>query len=189
MKIYTKTGDDGSTSLVDSSRIGKFSTVINSVGEIDEANARLGWLCVVLKDKDILNQAQNIQSRLLDCGAIVADPMQSLKNRIHIKEKYIKALEISIDLMSENLPPLQTFILPGGNEAAARAHLARCAVRSAERTVAGLKSTGQEVPDVVLKYLNRLSDWLFVVARWLVVTSGDREILWQKSEKKSTTDM
>lgn len=189
MKIYTKTGDTGDTSLVDSSRVGKSSSIINSVGAIDDANARLGSLCAILTDKDILNMVRNMQSRLLDCGAIIADPNGILKDRIYIQEKYIKELEVSIDSMSEKLSPLQTFILPGGNEAAARAHLARSGVRSAERTVVGLKEFGQEVPDAVLKYLNRLSDWLFTLARWLVVTAGDREIMWQKSEKKSTTDM
>lgn len=189
MKIYTRTGDSGDTSLVNNSRISKFSNIINAVGAIDEANARLGSLRVVLEDKSILNMVIDVQSMLFDCGAMVADPAQSLKNRILIPEKYIKELEVSIDVMSEKLPPLQTFILPGGNEVAARAHLARSAVRSAERSVVGLKASGQEVPDALLKYLNRLSDWLFTLARWLVVTGGDHEILWQKSDKKSTTDI
>lgn len=180
MKLYTKTGDSGTTSLANGERVSKSSIRIKVVGALDECNARLGALAAVLDNKEILNMVKSVQSRLFDCGAVLADPERTTEGDELYPKKYSSELEAAIDSMDKDLEPLTTFILPGGCESSVRAHLARSAVRAAEREIVALQSEGAIVSPLILQFMNRLSDWLFVVARFCNYKSGITEPTWQK---------
>ena len=180
MKIYTKTGDMGETSLVDGSRVSKAHVRIQAVGALDEANAYLGWLGESIQElkaeKELLTL---VQSLLFSCGARLAEPGEksNLPSRLPDQEA-IRQLELSIDHMTALLSPLNRFILPGGTEAACRAHIARSVVRRAERILIMLKESRVSIEPEILQYINRLSDWLFTFARFLNYKDGIKEKEW-----------
>jgi cob(I)alamin adenosyltransferase len=177
-KIYTRTGDDGSTGLGDGSRIDKDSLRVEAYGTLDEANSAIG--CVLSHDfpsdaiRDCLTE---IQHDLFELGGELCIP-----DHAAISKQDIDRLEQELDRFNTDLPALQEFILPGGGSAAAACHLARSIVRRAERRVASLKKA-ETVRDEALQYLNRLSDLLFVVARMLARAESGQEVLWNRERK------
>lgn len=174
-RIYTRTGDDGSTGLGDGSRVPKDSLRVEAYGTVDELNSHIGLLRAELPAGHAAQALlSRIQHELFDLGGELCIPGYSL-----IKEEGIDRLEAGIDTLNETLPPLKDFILPGGNRAASLAHVARTVCRRAERRVHTL--AGQEdISGLGLKYLNRLSDYLFVLARVLARENGGTEVLWQR---------
>jgi len=165
MKIYTKTGDKGLTSLIGGSRVPKYHIRIESYGTLDELNSYLGLIAgqdILLHDKQILKQ---IQDRLFTIGAsLAAEPEKTKILKPDLKEADIELLEKEMDAMDKLLPPLKHFILPGGNNAISFCHVARCVCRRAERITVQLANESS-VDEKVIVYLNRLSDYLFMLAR------------------------
>ncbi len=174
-RIYTRTGDDGTTGLAGGRRVAKDSPRIEAIGEVDELNSLLGVVRALLLPDDPLDRMLGaIQHRLFDLGGELAMPGEAL-----LQEQQVDRLESWIDELNTALPPLQEFILPGGNLPAAHCHQARAVCRRAERGLLRL-SRAETVNSAALKYLNRLSDLLFVMARTLARRDGGREIQWQK---------
>jgi cob(I)alamin adenosyltransferase len=174
-KIYTRTGDDGSTGLGDGSRVSKDSLRVESYGTVDEANSCIG--VVLAHDalpKDIRRVLTDVQHDLFDLGAELCIPGHRL-----IVASYIERLERELDALNENLPPLKEFILPGGGAAAAACHVARTVCRRAERRCWTLAQTESVAPEV-MQYLNRLSDLLFVIARVLAREAQGSETFWRR---------
>ena len=166
MKIYTKTGDGGETSLFDNSRVSKADPRVDAYGEVDEVNACLGAAVAAGVDSDIAAVLTTIQKDLFAVGARLADPSSRIAERVTkaaVTAQQIELLEATIDRLEAELTPLRRFILPGGSPAGALLHLARTVSRRAERRVVGLGADAVE-PGVIV-YLNRLSDLLFVMAR------------------------
>lgn len=172
-KIYTRTGDDGTTGLGDGSRTQKDSLRVEAYGTVDELNSTLGMLIATLDDQAIANVLLDVQHDLFDLGGELCMPELSL-----IKDRHTSRIERELDQLNALLPPLKDFILPGGSLAAAQAHLARTICRRAERRVISL-ARQEPVNDVVIHYLNRLSDLLFVIARTVARASGAGEVLWE----------
>lgn len=190
MKIYTKTGDKGTTSLFGGSRVPKHHIRIDTYGTVDELNANIGMIRsqgISPADKKMLIE---IQTNLFTMGSELAtDPkkakLRSGKERLtipKIEEKHIESLEKSIDEMNENLPSLTRFILPGGHPAVASCHISRCVCRRAERLATALFEA-EPFDENLLKYLNRLSDHLFVLARKLSKDLGAEEVQWIPEKK------
>jgi cob(I)alamin adenosyltransferase len=166
-RIYTKTGDTGKTALLGGKRVAKYHNRIEAYGTIDELMSTIGYLRVIIKrekDKDFLLQIQqclmNVQTQLAAADEKIASKFPVLKS------EDIKSLEKEIDIISEKLPPLKSFLIPGGNQAAAWCHMVRCTCRRAERLVVKLTEKNKIDP-LIIPYLNRLSDYLFVLARKL----------------------
>lgn len=181
MKIYTKTGDDGTTGLVGGSRIRKDDVRVEAVGAVDELNAALGLAIVSGLPEPLASILHDVQCRLFDIGAELATPPDSKFNNASLPEADIRALEVSIDLQTEDLPTLRNFILPGGSEQAARLHFARTLCRRAERSVLRIEPSPRAD---VLCYLNRLSDWLFVAARTTNAHLNVEDIKWTAQQEK-----
>jgi cob(I)alamin adenosyltransferase len=177
-KIYTRTGDDGSTGLGDGSRTGKDSARVEAYGTLDEANACLGLLLAVPMPDAVRELLVRIQHQLFDLGGELCIPGHAA-----ITDADIQALEAALDAFNADLPPLREFILPGGGEAAARCHIARTVVRRAERATVAL-SRQEEVRPQAVRYLNRLSDLLFVLARVLARADGHGEVLWRHERRR-----
>ena len=179
MKIYTKSGDAGETSLFDNSRVSKAHARVDAYGEVDELNACLGVARAVPVDADLAGAIEPIQKDLFALGARLADPSSRIAGRITkaaVSDSDIERLERTIDRLEAELPPLRQFILPGGSQAGALLHLARTVCRRAERRVVGL---GPDAVDrEVVVYLNRLSDLLFVMARVANHRAGVPEVRW-----------
>jgi cob(I)alamin adenosyltransferase len=176
-KIYTRTGDDGTTGLVDGTRRPKHDARFEAVGAVDEANAVLGWAVLAL-DRPWSEETVRIQNDLFDLGADLATPGEDFapSDRVlRIVPEQVAGLEQRIDTANENLETLRSFILPGGSEPAARLHIARTAVRRAERAMTAL-AEAEPVNPAALAYINRLSDYLFVLAR---VVNGGMDPLWR----------
>lgn len=177
-KIYTRTGDDGSTGLADGNRIAKNAQRVEAMGTADEVNCHIGLLIETLDSNDeLVSPLRRIQHHLFDLGGEFAIP-----GSLVISSDHIDWLEATLDEYNEDLPPLKNFILPGGSPAAAQCHMARAVCRRAERIVVAL---GHEdsINSASRHYLNRLSDLLFVFARVLARRDGAEEILWD--QKKS----
>jgi len=174
-KIYTRTGDKGTAGLVDGSRVSKASDRMAAIGEVDEANAALG-LAIAALDGDMAEQLRLIQNELFDLGADIATPAE-VEGALRIIPQQVERLEHDIDAMNAELQPLQSFILPGGSTEVAALHLARTVVRRAERAAVALAESEQINPQA-LAYLNRLSDHLFVAARYIAARQGG-DILWR----------
>ena len=172
-KIYTRTGDDGTTGLGDGSRTDKDSLRVEAFGDIDELNSLIGLLLTHDISADTLDLLTGIQHDLFDLGGEVSVP-----GRAALNTDYVTRLEEQLDTLNADLEPLKEFILPGGNPTAAHCHLARTVCRRAERALLRL-SRQETVNSASLKYLNRLSDLLFVMARSLARHNGGDEILWQ----------
>ena len=175
-KIYTRTGDKGSAGLVDGSRVSKSSLRMAAIGDVDEANAAIGVALAALEDGPITNQLREIQNDLFDLGADAATPGE-IDGALRIVQSQVQRLERDIDLMNTGLPPLESFILPGGSFSVATLHVARAIVRRAERSAVALNESEPLNPQL-LAYLNRLSDHLFVAARYIAAREGG-DILWQ----------
>ena len=172
-KIYTRTGDDGTTGLGDGERVRKDSPRVEAFGTVDELNAAIGIVLTFELDATIHDCLTRVQHQLFNLGGELCLPDMQLINQDHVD-----ALEQHLDSLNENLPPLKDFILPGGSPAAAHCHLARTVARRAERRVISL--AGEEpVNDTAVRYLNRLSDLLFVIARALARENGGTEVLWE----------
>ena len=177
-KIYTKTGDDGTTGLGDGSRVAKDSARVNAYGTVDEANSAIGMLLAAAMPEDVHALLTTVQHQLFDLGGELCIPGHAA-----IFDADVSALEQHLDRYNANLPPLKDFILPGGGEAAARCHLARTIVRRAERETVTLARHDAVRPEAI-RYLNRLSDLLFVLARVLARDSGHGEVLWKHDRRK-----
>jgi cob(I)alamin adenosyltransferase len=168
-KIYTRTGDDGTTGLVDGSRTAKHSLRIAAIGRVDSANSALGLAAAALGDGEHAAAIYRIQNDLFDLGADLATPGEDFAPSemvLRMVQSQIDWLEAEIDRLNEGLEPLRSFVLPGGSEAAARVHVARASVREAERAMTALAEAAPVNP-AALAYANRLSDYLFVLARVL----------------------
>lgn len=179
MKIYTKTGDDGTTSLFDGTRVSKDHLRVDAYGDVDELNAVLGVVQSQLSDPQIGAILTQIQNDLFALGAQLANPAQKKqKDKAKFGEDKVTVLERAIDTFEAELTPLTNFILPGGTGAASHLHLARTVCRRAERKVIHLSHT-ESVDGVIIHYLNRLSDFLFVVGRLINKRAGKPDVLWQ----------
>ena len=179
-KIYTKTGDLGNTSLIGGTKIPKSHIRIESYGNIDELNSYIGLVCCYLQDTISRGALKEIQDRLFTIGSSLAcDPNKETGMHIpDLKEDDILFLEREIDRMNDALPPMKHFILPGGHVAVSTIHITRCVCRRAERGVVNLQQHEQFVEPLVIKYLNRLSDYLFVLARYIGKQLGVEELIW-----------
>lgn len=175
-KIYTRTGDGGSAGLVDGSRVSKSSLRMTAIGEIDEANAAIGVAIAALGGGDTALQLLRVQNDLFDLGADVATPGE-VDGALRIVASQVARLEVEIDEMNATLEPLTSFILPGGSPGVSALHLARTVVRRAERASVALNEF-QALNPQLLAYLNRLSDHLFVAARFIAAREGG-DILWK----------
>jgi cob(I)alamin adenosyltransferase len=180
VKIYTKAGDDGTTGLLSAGRVGKDDPRIESYGTVDELNALLGLARAAGGlDADLDGLLARVQDDLFAVGAALADPNPQGKFHNAVDQGYSGRLEAEIDRLEAELPPLTQFILPGGSPAAARLHLARTVCRRAERLVVHLGcQPGVDVPRLLIAYLNRLSDFLFVLARAANKRSGVADTPW-----------
>jgi cob(I)alamin adenosyltransferase len=179
LKIYTKTGDTGETSLFDNTRVSKADARVDAYGEVDELNACLGVARAAGVDEEIGALIESLQKDLFALGARLADPSVRIAARVAkvvIGSEAVERLELTIDRLEATLPPLRRFILPGGSPAGAALHLARTICRRAERRVIGLGSGA--VDPILLVYMNRLSDLLFVMARVVNQRSGIPETEW-----------
>jgi cob(I)alamin adenosyltransferase len=176
-RIYTKGGDQGKTSLGDGTRVAKHTARVAAYGTVDEANATIGLARLQLEGETDLMLAR-IQNDLFDLGADLCRPGQDFDDPkvLRVRETQVERLEREIDAMNEALQPLSSFVLPGGTPAAAHLHLARTVTRRAERLVVEL-AEAEAVNPAALRYLNRLSDHLFVLSRW-VNDKGARDVLW-----------
>ena len=179
-KIYTRTGDDGSTGLGDGTRVAKDSTRVTAYGTVDEANSAIGVLLAVPSvADDIRALLTTVQHQLFDLGGELCIPGHAA-----ITGDDVDALERQLDHYNDDLPPLKDFILPAGGEAASRCHLARTIVRRAERETVTLARHDAVRPEAI-RYLNRLSDLLFVLARVLARADGQGEVLWNHERRHS----
>jgi cob(I)alamin adenosyltransferase len=177
-KIYTRTGDDGSTGLGDGNRVGKDSARVDAYGTVDEANSCIGLILASELPTDVRDQLVAIQHQMFDLGGELCIPGHAA-----IFDADIDRLEQWLDAHNDGLPALKDFILPGGGEAAARCHIARTVVRRAERETVALSRLEAVRPEAV-RYLNRLSDLLFVLARVLARASGHGEVVWNHERRK-----
>ncbi len=178
-KIYTRTGDDGSTGLVDGSRRAKHDARMEAIGAVDEANSALGLAAVALTGNAHAAAITRIQNDMFDLGADLATPGEDFAPTpmtLRIVAEQAEWLEAAMDVLNEDLAPLTSFILPGGSEAAARLHVARAAVRRAERAMVAL-AAAEAVNLAALAFVNRLSDYLFVLAR-AINAQGVGDVLW-----------
>lgn len=167
-KIYTKTGDGGKTSLIGGTKVPKSHIRIDSYGTVDELNSYIGLIGDYATDETVKKSLKEIQDRLFTVGASLAcDPEKEPAMRMpDLKETDVTRLEQEIDAMNEVLPVMKHFILPGGHVAVSTTHIARCVCRRAERICVAMQEDGQYIEPVVIKYLNRLSDYLFVLSRY-----------------------
>ena len=178
MKIYTKTGDLGETGLFGGRRVPKYHLRIEAYGTVDETNAVLGLAASHCTNPELLDAIQRVQSELFSVGADLATPLDVKSAHIvRVDEAIIQRLEAEIDAWEQALPELKNFILPGGSEAGASLHFARTVCRRAERAVTALAEQ-ETINPAAQRYLNRLSDWLFVLARTANHRSGIEETAW-----------
>ena len=179
-KIYTRTGDSGETGLADGSRIGKDHPRSQAIGDVDEANSAIGVALIHVQDEQGRSWLSAIQNELFDLGADLATPGEDFAPNdmtLRIVQPQIDRLEQQVDEMNEELEPLKSFILPGGSAGAAHLHLARTIARRAERSAVAA-SREVAINPLAIIYLNRLSDFLFVLARWVAKAEGG-DVLWK----------
>lgn len=179
VRIYTRTGDDGSSALIGGKRVSKNSLRLEAYGTVDELNSFLGQAISQGATQPLVSMLQRIQNTLFDVGAELASEVPLSPPRMH--PEFIVQLERWIDDLSDSLPPLTQFILPGGSQCAATFHVARTVCRRAERRVISLHELEPIHPDI-LRYLNRLSDLLFVMARTQNQWEGHNDIVWEKTK-------
>jgi cob(I)alamin adenosyltransferase len=181
MKIYTKAGDQGKTSLIGGTRVPKSHIRIETYGTVDELNSFIGLLNDLVVDEKINADLKEIQDRLFTVGSSLAcDPEKESALRIpDLKEEDILRLETAMDAMNEVLAPMKSFIIPGGHQAISTAHIARCVCRRAERWCVNMQEEDLFVETLVVKYLNRLSDYLFTLARYIGHLNGVADLPWK----------
>lgn len=177
-KIYTRTGDDGSTGLGDGTRVAKDSARVTAYGTVDEANSAIGVLLACDVPQEVRALLISVQHQLFDLGGELCIPGHAA-----VDDADVERLEQQLDAFNADLPALKDFILPGGGEAAARCHLARTIVRRAERETVTLSHHDAVRPQAI-RYLNRLSDLLFVLARVLARADGQGEVLWNHERRR-----
>ena len=175
-KIYTRTGDDGSTGMADGSRVAKDDLLVHAIGEVDELNSQLAVL-LCHAPADFVKDIRSIQNELFNVGAELA------MNHAIIEQGSVDVLEQSLDAMNESLQPLKEFILPGGGLAASHCHVARATCRRAERSLVSLNKKSA-LNNFLMAYINRLSDYLFVLARAISKQEGADEVYWQSEKLK-----
>jgi len=173
MKIYTKTGDKGQTSLIGGTRVPKHHIRIEAYGTVDELNSFIG----LIRDQDIKEHYKEILIEIQD-SLLASDPVKSKMKVPQISEEDVILLEKEIDTMNEELPEMRSFVLPGGHSTVSYCHLARCVCRRAERNTIKLAEL-DKVDEIIVKYLNRLSDYLFVLSRKLSKDLGAKETPWK----------
>jgi len=180
-RIYTKTGDKGKTSLIGGTKVAKSDLRIESYGTVDELNSFIGLVSDYLSNDSIKSTLKEIQDRLFTIGSSLAcDPEKEPLMKVpDLKEEDVKLLENEIDTMNEELPVMKNFILPGGHVAVSSAHIARCVCRRAERLCVRIQENDGFVDPLVIKYLNRLSDYLFVLARYIGYLLQVPEVVWK----------
>jgi cob(I)alamin adenosyltransferase len=180
-KIYTKTGDKGKTSLIGGTKVPKSHIRIDAYGTVDELNAYIGVVSDLVTDAPVKEHLKEIQDRLFTIGSSLAcDPEKDIAMKIpDLQEADVLFLEKEIDKMNETLPPMRSFLLPGGHIAVSSAHVARCVCRRAERLCVGMQEQDLFIEPLVIKYLNRLSDYLFVLSRYVGHLLGAPEIPWK----------
>ncbi len=180
-KIYTKTGDKGSTSLIGGVRVPKNHIRIESYGTVDELNSYLGMVTDAAQNTEITDWIHEIQDRLFTVGSVLAtNPDKEVKMKLpDVHDADVVWLEERIDKMNEVLPEMRSFILPGGNLAGSTCHVARCVCRRAERLCVQMQQDNEYVPELIVQYLNRLSDFLFVLARYIGHINNAPEIPWR----------
>lgn len=180
-KIYTKTGDKGTTSLIGGTKVPKSHLRIEAYGTVDELNSYIGLCKDLITDENGRQVLQEVQDRLFTIGSSLAcDPVKEPKMQMpDLKEEDVNLLEKEIDKMNDVLPPMKNFILPGGHPTVSHIHIARCVCRRAERCCVRLELESTEVEPVIIKYINRLSDYLFVLARYAAHQLGSGEIPWK----------
>lgn len=179
--VYTRTGDNGTTSLVGGTRVAKDSLRLEAYGTVDELNS---WLGLIATFKTVSDQDRElimmIQNRLFDVGSMLATEPESKWQPAPLGASPSEALEKAIDRLDSSLPAHNRFILPGGSEDAARTHIARCVARRAERRIITLAADVAVDPDII-RFINRLSDYLFVLARAININCASDEIFWEKN--------
>jgi len=178
VKIYTRRGDDGETALFGSGRVGKDDPRVAAYGEIDELNAWLGVARAGCGHAPVALAIERVQRELFVVGAVLAtpDPARRKGEKFVLAADRVVALEAEIDAWEADLPPLEAFVVPGGGPTGALLHAARTVCRRAERAIVGLDA--DDLPETLLPYVNRLSDWLFVCARWVNRRDGAVESTW-----------
>ncbi|MDD9908330.1 MAG: cob(I)yrinic acid a,c-diamide adenosyltransferase [Ahrensia sp.] len=187
-KIYTKTGDDGTTSLGTGERRLKYDLRVDAYGTVDEANAAIGVSCLHCKDDGELHaMLQRIQNDLFDLGADLATPESEEQldyEPLRIIDTQVERIEADIDLLNADLEPLRSFVLPGGSPASAALHVARTVARRAERLIVELaEKPGEQVTPSTIRYINRVSDFLFVAAR-RANRGGSEDVLWVPGDNR-----
>ena len=181
MKIYTKTGDKGTTSLIGGTKVPKSHLRIEAYGTVDELNSYIGLCKDLITDKQGQKILLEVQDRLFTIGSSLAcDPIKEPKMRIpDLKEADVELLEKEMDRMNEIIPPMKNFILPGGHTTLSHLHIARCICRRTERCCVRLELESLEVEAIIIKYLNRLSDYLFILSRFAGHQLKVKEIPWK----------
>jgi len=181
LKIYTKTGDLGKTSLIGGTKVPKSHLRIESYGTIDELNSYIGLVGDLVANESINKVLKEVQDRLFTIGSSLAcDPdKESLMKIPDLKESDVEMLEQEIDAMNEVLPPMKHFILPGGHQAVSTIHVVRCVCRRAERLCVNMQVHDLFIDPLIIKYINRLSDYLFVLGRYVAQLLGVVEVAWK----------
>lgn len=179
MKVYTKTGDKGQTSLIGGTRVAKNDIRLEAYGSVDELNCYLGMIRSFNVDEKIVNELITIQTILFVVGGNLATDttVKNVDVKLGCKEEDVVLLEQAIDRMDSELPPLKYFVLPGGSQAVSFCHIARTVCRRVERRILDLNGE-TEVNELILRYINRLSDYLFVLSRKVASDAGVEEIKW-----------
>ena len=173
-KVTTKGGDDGSTGMADGTRVLKSNLLVKAIGELDELNSWMGLLCSLDELNEHKEYLQSIQNRLFDIGGIL-----TTKSEVPLEKQYLLTLEKEMDNLNRKLPDLDNFILPGGNKETSFIHIARTVCRRAERSLIEANRS-EKMEQSCLIYINRLSDFLFVLARKVNLNSGNEELLWEQ---------
>jgi cob(I)alamin adenosyltransferase len=181
IKIYTKTGDDGTTGLIGGSRVKKYDSRLEAYGTIDELNASIGVLRSAELSENVVEILSQIQNKLFNIGSLLAsdDKGAAFTANLAINQENIKVLEEAIDEYQNQLPELTHFILPGGNLASAQCHVARTVCRRAERRILEFAEHSKVQPEIII-YINRLSDFFFVLSRKLAFDNGIEDVKWMK---------
>ena len=178
MKIYTKKGDSGHTSLIDGQIVNKHNLFVDAYGTVDELNSFLGLLKDYIKDETIKDILNNIQPKLFSIGSILASGKnQDILEKVKIEKKDVEYLESHIDSMNSELPELKNFIIPGGHKVSSYSHICRSICRRAERRISELNNE-QSIEPNILSYINRLSDFFFVLSRYLMYSDKIEETRW-----------